>query len=265
MERACVFLVCSGILRGCSISPKGNSMRRSDIAKALETIPDKALLGAGASELTAKQRRFAREVAKGATKAEAYRTAYKANPAHATIRTEPYAVASNPRVSREIEAYRVALEAAEYRTPAALRSLVIQSLTETLLDADTPPAVRVQAAKVLGTVTEVAAFTERREVTRIDNSQAAKDKLLNEIKDMLRTVEMPAGADADALLAELAGPDPHRDPPPQIDEPTHHGDVHTIPHTQSQSEGGVEKKSNIAFLADIEDPPVDGTEVKNGG
>jgi hypothetical protein len=146
-----------------------------------------------------------------------------------------------------------------------LRSLVIQSLTETLLSDDTPPAVKVQAAKVLGTVTEVAAFTERREVTRIDNSQAAKDKLLNEIKDMLRTVEMPAGADADSLLAELAGPDPHRDPPPQIDEPTHHGDVHTIPHTGSQSEGGVEKKSNIAFLADIEDPPVDGTEVKNGG
>jgi hypothetical protein len=146
-----------------------------------------------------------------------------------------------------------------------LRSLVIQSLTETLLSDDTPPAVKVQAAKVLGTVTEVAAFTERREVTRIDNSQAAKDKLLNEIKDMLRTVEMPAGADADSLLAELAGPDPHRDPPPQIDEPTHHGDVHTIPHSESQSEGGVEKKSNIAFLADIEDPPVDGTEVKNGG
>ena len=142
---------------------------------------------------------------------------------------------------------------------------MIQSLTETLLDADTPPAVRVQAAKVLGTVTEVAAFTERREVTRIDNSQAARDKLLNEIKDMMRTVEMPAGADADSLLAELAGPDPHRDPPPRTDEPTHHGDVHTIPHTESQSEGGVEKKSNIAFLADIEDPPVDGTEVKNGG
>jgi len=241
-------------------------MRRSDIAKALETIPDKALLGAGASELTAKQRKFAREVAMGAKGAEAYRRAYNVKTANKKSHGDTASVLKqHPGIAREIEAYQVALAAQEYRTPAALRSLVIQSLTETLLDADTPPAVKVQAAKVLGTVTEVAAFTERREVTRIDNSQAARDKLLHEIKDMMRTVEMPAGADADSLLAELAGPDPHRDPPPQIDEPTHHGDVHTIPHTESQSEGGVEKKSNIAFSADIEDPPVDGTEVKNGG
>jgi hypothetical protein len=243
-------------------------MRRSEIKQALEQIPDKALFGQAAEGLTPKMRKFAREVAKGSSKAQAYRTAYNPNPAPSTIACAPYKLASDARVQKEIEAYRVALEAQEYRTPAALRSLVIQSLTETLLSEDTPPAVRVQAARVLGTVTEVAAFTERREVTRIDNSQAARDKLLNEIKDMMRTVEMPAGADADSLLAELAGPDPHRDPPPQIDEPTHHGDVHTIPHTQSQSEvegDPPDKKSNIAFLADIEDPPVDGTEVKNGG
>ena len=240
-------------------------MRRSEIKQALEQIPDKALFGLAAEGLTPKMRKFAREVAKGSSKAEAYRRAYKSNATQATIITEPYKLAADPRVAREIEAYQVALAAQEYRTPAALRSLVIQSLTETLLSDDTPPAVKVQAAKVLGTVTEVAAFTERREVTRIDNSQAAKDKLLNEIKDMLRTVDAPA-ADADSLLAELAGPDPHRDPPPQIDEPTHHGDVHTIPHTQSEVEGDPpDKKSNIAFLADIEDPPVDGTEVKNGG
>jgi hypothetical protein len=201
----------------------------------------------------------------GAKGAEAYRRAYNVKTANKKSHGDTASVLKqHPGIAREIEAYQIALAAQEYRTPAALRSLVIQSLTETLLDADTPPAVRVQAARVLGTVTEVAAFTERREVTRIDNSQAARDKLLNEIKDMMRTVDAPA-ADADSLLAELAGPDPHRDPPPQIDEPTHHGDVHTIPHTQSQSEGGVEKKSNIAFLADIEDPPVDGTEVKNGG
>jgi hypothetical protein len=250
---------------GRVIKPEGHqAMRRSDIAKALEQIPDKALFGQAAEGLTPKMRKFAREVAKGSTKAEAYRRAYNPNPAPSTIVTTPYKVASDPRVQREIEAYQVALAAQEYRTPAALRSLVIQSLTETLLSDDTPPAVKVQAAKVLGTVTEVAAFTERREVTRIDNSQAARDKLLNEIKDMMRTVDAPT-ADADSLLAELAGPDPHRDPPPQIDEPTHHGDVHTIPHSESQSEGGVEKKSNIAFSVDIEDPPVDGTKGGNGG
>ena len=228
---------------------------RADIAKALDQIPDKALFGAATEGLTPKMRKFAREVAKGSTKAEAYRRAYKTDPAPSTIACAPYKLAGDARVRKEIEAYQVALAAQEYRTPAALRSLVIQALTETLLSDDTPPAVRVQAAKVLGTVTEVAAFTERREVTRIDNSQAARDKLLSEIKDMMRTVDVPT-VDADSLLAELAGPDPHGAPPPQTDELTHHGDVHTIPHTGSS--GGTNIGSGLGNITQ-KDPPVDGT------
>lgn len=234
-------------------------MRRSQIQEALEQIPDRALFGSHSKELTHKQRQFAREVAKGATKAEAYRRAYKANPAPSSIVTDPYKLAANPRIAREIEAYRMALEAAEYRTPAALRSLVIQSLTETLLSEDTPPAVKVQAAKVLGTVTEVAAFTERREVTRIDNSQAAREKLLNEIKDMMRTVDMPATADADSLLAELAGSEPHRDGITPDANATHQGDMHTIPPIQSDSDSDQSSDPEILpadpHPLDMETPP----------
>lgn len=234
-------------------------MRRSQVREALDQIPDRALFGPATEGLTPKMRKFAREVAKGATKAEAYRTAYKASPAPSTIACAPYKLASDARVKKEIEAYRMALEAAEYRTPAALRSLVIQSLTETLLSEDTPPAVKVQAAKVLGTVTEVAAFTERREVTRIDNSQAAREKLLNEIKDMMRTVDMPATADADSLLAELAGSEPHPGGTTPDANATHQGDMHTIPPIQSQSDSDQSSDPEILpadpHPLDMETPP----------
>lgn len=208
-------------------------MKRSQITQALDTLPDRALLGAGAKELTAKQRRFAREVAKGATKAEAYRRSYKANPGPRTILTEPYKLAANPAVAREIEAHKAALEAMEYRTPASLRALIVQTLTQTLIDPDVSPAVRIQAARVLGTVTEVSAFTHRTEQTIIKRSDDAKQQLLAQLQDMMRTVDANGQSDAEALLAELAAAEPHPAPTSPDASVTHHGSIHTIPHNQS--------------------------------
>jgi len=145
-----------------------------------------------------------------------------------------------------------------------LRALVVQTLTQTLLDGDVAPAVRVQAARVLGTVTEVAAFTERREVRTVNDTAQAREALLDEIRDLMRTVDMPATADADSLLAELAPEsapaDPHPGPPPHDGEATHHGDRHSTPHTQSQISSG-----DAPTPSDGEHPPVDGTENTIGG
>lgn len=214
------------------LSPKGISMKRSQITQALDTIPDAALLGAAASkELTPKQRKFAREVAKGATKAEAYRRSYKAKPGPRTILTEPYKLAANPAVAREIEAYKAALEAQEYRTPAALRALIVQTLTQTILDPDVAPAVRVQAVRVLGTITEVSAFTHRTETTVIKKSDDAKAQLLSQLQDMMRTVNAEGTTDAEALLAELERPHRGGEAPDAV--VTHRGSTHSIPHTES--------------------------------
>lgn len=188
-----------------------SKLTRKQIREGLETVPIEGILGRSvSSQLTAKQKKFAMEVAKGATKADAYRKAYKADAAHATIRTEPYAVAANPSVAREIEAYQAAIEAAKYRTPAALRELVIQSLVSVVINPETKDSVKVAAAKVLGTVTEVAAFTERKEIKTISTSEDAKSRIMGELKRLISESAEDAtivDTQADALLRELSGPD----------------------------------------------------------
>lgn len=231
-----------------------NKLTRKQIREGLETVPIEGILGkAVSSQLTAKQKRFAMEVAKGATKADAYRKAYKADAAHATIRTEPYAVAANPSVAREIEAYQAAIEAAKYRTPAALRELVIQSLVSVVINPETKDSVKVAAAKVLGTVTEVAAFTERKEIKTISTSEDAKSRIMGELKRLISESAEDAtivDIQADALLRELSvsdavaesgepisgGGDPHPGATPLSanDGTRSHG--HSIPLKQSDPE-----------------------------
>lgn len=164
------------------------------------------ILGADVSrQLTAKQKRFAHEVAKGATKADAYRAAYDAT-SNRTLRCEPYRLADDPRIAREIQAYEAAIEAAKHRTPAALRELVIQSLVRVITDPDSKPGQITAAAKVLGTVTEVAAFTERKEVRTISSSEDARARVMAELRSIVTAGASDATViEADSLLQELAG------------------------------------------------------------
>jgi hypothetical protein len=178
---------------------------RQRLAEAVETIPLDSLLGKGANKsLTSKQKRFAREVARGATKADAYRSAYPNAKSNYTITNAPYQLMHNPRIANEIEALQLAEAAAALQTPAQLRALVIQTLVQTAIDPETKPAVRVQAAKVLGTVTEVAAFTERKEVRTISSSEDARAKVMQEIKALMLGTDSAEDIQANELLAELS-------------------------------------------------------------
>jgi hypothetical protein len=180
---------------------------RASLRQAVETIPLDSLLGKGVSgNLTPKEKRFAREVAQGATKADAYRTAYNTKSKH-TQRKEPYMVASRPSVAQEIEALVLAEQAQALQTPAQLRALVIQTLVQTAIDPETKPAVRVQAAKVLGTVTEVAAFTERKEVRTISSSEDARAKVMAEIRALMLGTGDAEDIEAKTLLDELSSND----------------------------------------------------------
>ena len=217
-------------------------LSRKGIKESLDQVPLEQLFSPSVSrELTHKQKTFAREVAKGATKADAYRKAYKADAAPTTIVSEPYSVARNPLVSREIEAYKLALQAAEYSSPAALRALVIQSLVQVVIDPEAKHATKVAAAKVLGTVTEVAAFTERKQVTTITHSADAKAQVLDQLRALMRSQAVDAvEVDADSLLAELTGAAPNSspaDPHPPATPLEPHAEslhiLHTTPHKQS--------------------------------
>ena len=206
---------------------------RKALHAAAKTTPLEAILGAQVTKaLTPKQRAFAKGIAEGKTKASAYRDAYKPDAARSTLMGEPYRLAADPRIAAEIEAYTLAIEAERQRTPAALRSLVVHQLTRHALDQDVPPAVRISALRLLGQITEVAAFTERKEVRTISSSEDARRQVMQEIQRLMGanagTVEdAKVIGEADELLRELAGPHPPGSPP--VAEPESPPDTHTIP------------------------------------
>jgi hypothetical protein len=205
-------------------------LSRKTLESAAKELPISAILGKTVTDgLTTKQKNFAKAIAMGATKADAYRTAYKPDAKPSSLNNDPYRIASDPRIVREIEAYTLAIEAEKHRTPAALRSLVIQGLVQVALSEDTKDSVRVQALKTLGTVTEVSAFTERKEVRTISSSDDARARVMQELRGILTAQASDATiieADADSLLAELSvnfnGDAEGNETAPDADPPTGH-------------------------------------------
>jgi hypothetical protein len=196
-------------------------------------------------KLPGKQKAFAHAVALGETKAQAYRVSHKAKPSKATITTEPYKLARDPRIAREVEAYRLALEAEKHRNPAQLKALLVQQLVQHSLDDDFPPAQRMKALQLIGNLFEVGAFLERKEVTTVRKSSDIRTRLLERLT--LTDVNVKAD-DALTLMDEIRGDGAsdvparaHTAPvPPHSDAGARSGDPHTVPHIESlpKSEGG---------------------------
>lgn len=208
-------------------------LSRQQIRESLNTLPIESILGRSVSkQLNPRQKAFARRVAQGQTKAEAYRQTYNPNPARSTLVTRPYELASDPRIKREIEAYELAIESAKYRSPIALRELVIQSLVQTLIDPQAKHAQKVAAAKVLGTVAEVSAFVDRKEITHVSSSEHARLQIMDALSDMLKANAIDV--DPTSLIQELEGT--HPSPAPQDAASESRSHVHTIPHDLSNNE-----------------------------
>jgi hypothetical protein len=217
------------------------TLTRKQIREGLEQVPMTELLGVSSKELTPKMQNFAREIAKGSKKVDAYRKAYKADAKPSSLAKDPYTLANDPRIIQEVEAYRLAIEAAKHRTPAALRELVIQSLVQVVIDPEAKQATKVQAAKVLGTVTEVAAFTERKEIRTIRSSEDTKAQIMAQLRQMLNAgAEDATFIEADTLLKELAG-ETHPLPTPPSDVAESQDPIHTIPPESTQQESDSEE------------------------
>ena len=223
-----------------SKTPTPVKLTKAQIREGLDTVPVSHILGKGAArELTAKQKAFALEVAKGSTGAAAYRKAYNTSAKPKTQGNQAHKLKARPDISAEIEAYQLALEGAKHRNPAALRELVIQSLVKVIIDPYAKPGQITAAAKVLGTVTEVAAFTERKEVRTITSSEDARAAIMAQLRDLSKASAEDAhiiDAQADDLMRELAGAETHPHPAPQTDEQESRSALHTIPLEQPPSE-----------------------------
>lgn len=185
-------------------------LTRKEIREGLEAVPiESVILGAaskGEKRLTAKQREFARQIALGETKAGAYRKSRetKAKPETASRRGQD--LAKNSAVVAQVEAFRAAFEAQKYATPAHLRALTIHELTKHALDESFPPAQRVKALELLGKITEVALFTERREVVQVTDAGQIRERLMASLRLALKreAIDVESHA-ADDLLAEISG------------------------------------------------------------
>lgn len=186
-------------------------LSRKQIQEGLDTVPmDTLLLGITASKetkLTAKQIRFAEEVAKGEPKAKAYKKAYNAKGKPSTNSKNAQNLLKNKSIQTQIDAFKVAFEGMKYQTPTHLRTLVIHKLTEKALDEDVPPAQQLKALELLGKITEVALFTERREIVKSDSSEQVREKLLNTLSRAINSTggEKLKEISADELLRELSG------------------------------------------------------------
>jgi hypothetical protein len=194
-------------------------LTRKQVKEALEQTPIEQVLlgsvGARETKLTPKQREFARQLALGESKAGAYRKSRESKAKPSTASRKGVALASQDHIRAQVEAFRAAFEAQKYQTPAHLRALAIHELTKHALNEDCPPAQRIKALELIGKMTEVALFTERREIVQVTDAAQAKERLL----DALRTITTEAvdvvDTAAESLLAELAGPSPEAQADPE--------------------------------------------------
>ena len=197
-------------------------LTRKQIKDALAKTPiEKVLLGHTNSgiKLTAKQKAFAEKVAEGMTKAEAYRTTYDTQASKQQQGHQAHMLSQNPKIKAQIEAQKVALEAMKYQNAEHLRALAVHRLTQLAIDEGVKPAQQLKALELIGKITEVALFTERREVIKVTDTAEAKAKLIESLKlamrsgdtidaDFIMTADAKAKQEADeaeSLLAEISG------------------------------------------------------------
>lgn len=224
---------------------------KREIREGLENIPiEQLLLGsANSRELTHKQKTFAKQVALGKPKTVAYRIAYDTKGKKSTQAVNAHKVSNNDNVKNMIEAYSRAFEAREYQKPERLRELVIHQLTELALNPEVKDAQRIRSLELLGKVSEVGAFVDRKETRVIHESSKIKERLLDQLKTIIN-VDASEIDEGESLLRELSGSEPQtEDPtttrPPQIDHAEHGNYIHSIPNTQSASSNISDEKTPL--------------------
>jgi hypothetical protein len=219
-------------------------LTRKQITEGLKQIPiETVLLGSTKGrELTKKQKDFARGIALGKPKAQAYRDAYNVTstnkPATGTTASK---LSRHPKIALEIEAYRIAEEASKHRTPERLRELCIHQLTIHALDEDINPAQRIKSLELLGKIAEVGLFEDRKTTTIVHQSGDIKARLMEKLRSVMDIEAKDIYSDGDSLLAELRGDgltesvpaEPTTPPTADIDGAELESYTHSIPHNRS--------------------------------
>ena len=105
--------------------------------------------------------------------------------------------------------------------PAHLRALTIQKLTEKAIDPEVNHAQQIKALELLGKITEVALFSERKEIITTDTSAKAKDRLIDTLAKAIRSssnISLDKKNQADDLLREITGGSLNNPNPDMVDQ-----------------------------------------------
>jgi hypothetical protein len=186
--------------------------------------------------LTPKMKRFAEQIALGATGADAYRKAYSDKGSVDTIGNNASRLKSDTRIKAEIERIEQANQLAALHSAAGLRSIVISTLAEIATNPEEKAATRVQAVRSIGQLVGVDAFRETKRVEHVKDSGELRTQILDQLKTMMLGSNDAQDVDATDLLAELTGnnlatEEPHPEATPQAEQCDSGSHVHSIPHT----------------------------------
>jgi hypothetical protein len=217
-----------------------SKITRKQVEQVLKENPIHEVLNIDKSALTPKQLKYCENVARGESKAKAYRKAYNSKAKPSTQSNEGYKLSKRPEIDTMIDAIKRGLEWERSYSLSQTRALVVERLTKEALDEDSSPSARINALKALGTVAGVDAFIHRTETTVIKDSSKIRDDLMKQLKAAMQanTIDM----DAEQLLAEIAplkqktedGDPP--DPDPHLGQKESHQKLHSTPDKRSPSE-----------------------------
>jgi phage terminase small subunit len=234
-------------------------LTRKQIKEGLEANPIDTLLLGSPKTLTKKQKDFAEALALTGNKAEAYRQAYDTHSSPNIQSLEGQRLAKNPIIALQVEAIKLSLEAQKYLLPAHLRALTIQKLTEKALDPEVNHAQQIKALELLGKITEVSLFSERKEIITTDTSATAKDRLIQSLAQAIRSssnITSAKKAEADQLLNEITGGNLANPNPDTIDQP----EAESIGQDH-QHESQVFSESASEDMAETLTPPMPTTQI----
>ena len=228
-------------------------LTKKQVAEALDQQPLYEMLQVDKTSLTTKQLKFCENLARGDTKAGAYRQAYNSKGKSSTMANNGHKLAKRGDIQTITEAIKQGIEFQKLYTAGQIRALVVQRLTQEAISEDSNPSVRVNALKALGTIAGVDAFVHRSETTVIKDSDKARAELMDMLKQSMNDAKRTITADDSDVLQLLAEIAPTHDeisgeeigdPHPHDTEvgvpPTY---IHTIPHSQSPSESNSENKT----------------------
>jgi hypothetical protein len=192
-------------------SPKPIKITRQAIKETLKQTPiEQILVGAHNVDkvnLTKKQKDFARKVAEGKPKAQAYRETYNSTGKPQTQAEQGSRLASTPKISAMIEAFTLANEAREYLIPAQIRTMAIQNLVSIAINEEEKTSNKLKALELIGKMSEVQLFSERKEHIHLHSSDDIRGKLLEGLKLAFtnsRGLNDLAKRKAESLLVELS-------------------------------------------------------------